>query len=165
MKSTVRQVRNHNSLKNEEAHLERVLVHVFKKRANFHSASKVSTPTQPSWMVLGIANVRLIILMKQDDDDTNQEEISDDYSGDRGKYTFSSDMEEDYFDNQQNVLHLGQARHDTTVQTTRVPLPKKWNHADTVIACSSLPNLQHPAGAIAPPLLKSQKSTINIVHE
>jgi len=34
--------------------------------------------------------------------------------------------------------------------------------ADTVIARTSLPNLRHPARAMAPPLLKRQKSTINI---
>jgi len=43
------------------------------------------------------------------------------------------------------------------------PLPKKQSPADTLIARTLLPNLQHPALAIAPPWLKSKKSTINIV--
>jgi hypothetical protein len=43
--------------------------------------------------------------------------------------------------------------------------PKKWSCADTVIARTSLPNLRHPAGAMAPRLLKRQKSTINISRE
>jgi hypothetical protein len=36
---------------------------------------------------------------------------------------------------------------------------------DTVIACTSLPNLSHTAGAITPPLLKRPKSAINILSE
>jgi len=44
-----------------------------------------------------------------------------------------------------------------TIQTTRVQLPKKRSRADTVIVCTPL-----PVGAIAPPLLKRQKSAINI---
>jgi len=48
------------------------------------------------------------------------------------------------------------------MQTTRVPLPKKRSRADTVIARPPLPNLRHPVAAIAPPLLKRQKSAINI---
>jgi len=51
------------------------------------------------------------------------------------------------------------------MRTTRVPLPKKRNRADTVIARTSLPNERHPAGAMAPRLLKRQKSTINILRE
>jgi hypothetical protein len=51
------------------------------------------------------------------------------------------------------------------MRITRVPLPKKPNRADAVIARTSLPNLQHPARAMAPPFLKRQKSTINISRE
>jgi len=54
---------------------------------------------------------------------------------------------------------------DGTGVVADVPLPKKWSCADTVIAHTSLPNLRHPAGAIAPPLLKGRKSTINILRE
>jgi len=121
-------------------------------------------PTQPLSIVLEIGNVRAIILMKQNDDNTDQE-ISDNQSEDPGESVSSSDIEEDDSDNQQEVLHLDQAHCDKTIQTTRVPLPKKQSCADTVIARTSLPNLWHPAGAIAPPLLKLQKSTITILHE
>jgi len=77
----------------------------------------------------------------------------------------SSDIEEDDLDIRQEVLHLDQARRDKTIRTTRVPLPKKRSRADTVITRAPLANLQHPAGAIAPPLLKRQKSFINISRE
>jgi hypothetical protein len=103
--------------------------------------------------------------MKQDDDDTDREEISDDESEVLGESTLSSDIEEDDLDNQQEVLHLDQARRGKIIRTTRVPQPKKRNRADTVIARTSLPNLRHPAGAMAPPLLKRQKSTINLSRE
>jgi len=118
-------------------------------------------PTQPSSIVLEIANVRAIILMKQDDNNTDQEN-SENKSEDPGECTLSSDIEEDDFDNQQEVLHVDQAHRDKTIRTTWVPLPKKQSCADTVIARTSLSNLRHPARAIAPPLLKRQKSTINI---
>jgi hypothetical protein len=121
-------------------------------------------PTQPSSIVLEIANVRAIILMKQDDDYTDRE-ISNNECEDLAEFTLSSDIEEDDLDNQQKVLHLDQVRRDTTIRTTRVPLPKKRSRADTVITRTSLPNLRHPAGAMVPPLLKRQKSTINISHE
>ena len=47
-----------------------------------------------------------------------------------------------------------------TLWTTRVSLAKKWRHADTVIAHPPLPNSHNPAGAMLPPLLKHQKSTL-----
>jgi len=121
-------------------------------------------PTQPSSIVLEIANFRAIILMTQDDNDTDRE-ISENESEDLGQSTLSSDIEEDDLDNQQEVVHLDQARRDKTIRTTRVPPPKKRSRADTVIARTSLPNLRHPAGAMAPPLLKRQTSTINISRE
>jgi len=102
-----------------------------------------------------------MICMKQDDDDTNRE-ISNDNSEVPGESTLSSDIKEDDLDNQQEILHQEQARYDKTLPMTTVPLPKKRNRADTVIACTSLPNLCHAARAIAPPLLKRQKSTIEI---
>jgi hypothetical protein len=121
-------------------------------------------PTQPSSIVLEIANIRAILPMKQDDDDVERE-ISNDESEDLGESTLSSDIEEDDLDIRQEVLHLDQARRDKTIRTTRVPPPKKRSRADTVIARAPLPNLRHPAGAIAPPLLKRQKSAINISRE
>jgi hypothetical protein len=118
-------------------------------------------PTQPLSIVLEIANVRAIILMKQDDNNTDPEIIKNERE-DLGESTLSSDIEEDDLDNQQEVPHRDQARHDKTIRTTLVPPPKKRSRADTLIACTSLPNLRHPAGAMAPPLLNCQKSPINI---
>ena len=77
----------------------------------------------------------------------------------------SSDIEEDDLDNQQEVVHPDQVCRDKIIPTTRVPQPKKRNLADTVIARTALPNLRHPAGAMSPPLLQRQKSTINILCE
>jgi hypothetical protein len=121
-------------------------------------------PTQPSSIVLEIANVRAIILMKQDDDDTDRK-ISNDNCEDPAQSTLSSDIEEDDLDNRQEVLPLDQARHHKTIGTTWVPRPMKRTCADIVIARAQLPNLRHPAGAIAPPLLKRQRSVINISRE
>jgi hypothetical protein len=150
MEPTASQVRNHYSRKNQEAHLERALARALQKTANLHCQSNFEL--QPSCIVLEIANVRAIIHMKQDDDDTDREEISDDESEVLGESTLSSDIEEDDLDNQQEVLHLDQARREKIIRTTPVPQPKKRNRADTVIARTSLPNLRHPAGAMAPPL-------------
>jgi len=102
--------------------------------------------------------------MRQDNNDTDRE-ISKNENKDVGESTTSSDIEEDDLDILQEVLQLDQACCDKTIRTTRVPPPKKWSRADTVIACTSLPNLRHPARAMAPPLLKLQKSTINISRE
>jgi len=61
--------------------------------------------TQPSTIVLGIANIGAIILLKQDDDDTKLE-ISENDGEDAWEFTFSSDIQEHDLDNQQEVLHL-----------------------------------------------------------
>jgi hypothetical protein len=118
-------------------------------------------PTQPSSIVLEIANAQAIMLMKQADYDTDRE-ISNDESDHPGQSTLSADIEEDNLDIRQEVLHLDQARRDQTIRTSRVPPPKKRSRADTVMALAPLPNLQHPAGAIAAPFLKQEKSVINI---
>jgi hypothetical protein len=91
--------------------------------------------------------------MKEDDSD-NGWEISGNENEDLQRSTLSSDIKEDDLDIQQRVPHLDQVCRDNTIQTSRVPLPKKRSRADTVIARTSLPNLGHPAGAMAPPLLK-----------
>jgi hypothetical protein len=102
---------------------------------------------------------RAIILMKQDDDDTDWE-ISNDQSEDLEESTLSSEIEKDDLDNHQEIQHLDLARRDKTIQTTCVRLPKKRSRADTFIARAPL-----PVGAIAPPLLKCEKSAINVSHE
>jgi len=124
----------------------------------------IDLPTQPSSIVLVIANVQSMILMKQDDNDTNRE-ISENANEDLWESTLSSNIQEDNLDHQQEVLHRDLARRDKTIRTTRVPPPTKRSYADTVIARTSLPNLEHPARAMVPPLLKRQKSSINISRE
>jgi len=122
-------------------------------------------PTQPSSRVLEIANVHdIILLVKQDDDDSDRE-ISEDEIDCPGKSTLSSNIEDDDLDNQLEVLHRDQACRDKTIRTTRVPLRMKRSCAATVIARTSVPNWRHPAGAIAPPLLKCHKSNTNILRE
>jgi len=51
--------------------------------------------------------------MKQDDDDTDWD-ISDDNMHDPTESTLSSNIDEDDLDDQQEVLHLDQVRHDKT---------------------------------------------------
>jgi len=77
----------------------------------------------------------------------------------------SSDIKDDDLDNQQELLQLDQGCRDKTIRTTKVPLPTKLNRTDTVIACTSLPNLRHPSGAIVPPLLKRKNSTVNKLRQ
>ena len=71
-------------------------------------------PTQPSSILLEMANVRAIICMKEDDHDTDGE-ISNDESEDPGESTLSSDIEEDDVDIRQEVLHQHQVRRDKTI--------------------------------------------------
>ena len=121
-------------------------------------------PILLSSIVLEIANVRALILMKQDDDDTNCE-ISNDKSEDPGESTLLCDIEEDDSDNRQDVRHLYQVHREKIIRTTWVPLPKEWSRGNTVIAHTPHPNLRHPVGAIELPLLKCQKSAIYISRE
>jgi len=93
------------------------------------------------------------------DDETDQE-IGDDGSEDTGESTLSSDIEADDLDHQQEVLYLGQARRDKSLRTTRVPLPKTQSRGNTVIARPPLPNSRNLPAAMAPPLLKRQKSVL-----
>jgi hypothetical protein len=97
-------------------------------------------PTKSSRIGLEIVNLRATSCLKQVDDDTDRE-ISQHKSKDPGVSTVSSAIEEDDWDNQQEILHLDQARRYITIQTTMVPLPKKWSGVDTVITRTSLPNL------------------------
>ena len=92
-------------------------------------------------------------------DETDQE-IGDVESEDTGESTSSSDIEKDDLDQQQEVLHPGQVRWDKSLRTTMVLLPKKWSRADTVIARPPLSNSRNLPAAMAPPLLKCQKSAL-----
>ena len=93
-------------------------------------------------------------------DDKTDQEIADDDSEDTGESTISSDIEEDNLDHPQKFLHLCQARWDKSLRTIRVPLPKKWISADTVIAGPLLQNSRNLPAAMAPPLRKHQKSSL-----
>jgi len=93
------------------------------------------------------------------DDETGQE-IGDDDSEATRESTLSSDIEADDLDLQHEVLHLGQVRQNKSLRTTRVPLPMEWIRADTVIARPPLPNPRNLPAAMAPPLLKCQKSSL-----
>jgi len=84
-------------------------------------------PTQPPIIVLEIANVCAIIVIKQNDNDTDQK-ISENESEDSGESTFSSDIEDNYLPNHQDILHLNQERRDKAIRTTRVPLPQKRSY-------------------------------------
>ena len=100
--------------------------------------------------------------MKQDDD-TDPDICDGENQGeseDTGECTLSSDIEQDDLDHEQEVLLLGQACRDKSLQTTRVPLPKQRSCANTVIARPLLPNSWKPPGSMAPPLLKRQKSAL-----
>jgi len=89
--------------------------------------------------------------------DETDHKIGDDESEDNGEFTSSSDIEEDNWDHQQEVLHLGQARQEKSLRAARVPLPKKRSRADTVIARPPLHNSRNLPVAMAPPLLKREQ--------
>jgi len=91
------------------------------------------------------------------DDETDQA-IGDDVSEKTRQSTLSSDIEEDDLDHHQVVLHVGQACRDKSLRSTSVPLSMKLSRADTVIAHPPLPNSRNLPAAMAPPLLKHQKS-------
>jgi len=93
------------------------------------------------------------------DDETDQE-IGDDNTEDNADSTCSSDIEDDDLHHQQVVLHLGQACQGKSLLTTRAPLPEKRSRADIVIAPPPLPNSRNLPRAMAPPLLKHQKSSL-----
>jgi len=156
MELTPSQVRNHYSPKNLEAHQDGALA--FKKATNLHCPSNVCSPifclraSYCRWLISPIS------LMYQVDEADQQ--ISNDNSEDTGESTVSSDIEEDDSDHQQEVLHLVQVCWDKSLRTTRVPLPKTQSHADTVIAPPPLPNSRNLPAAMAPLLLKRQKSSL-----
>jgi hypothetical protein len=88
----------------------------------------IEGPTQHPRIVLEVSNVRAMILIKPDNDDTIQE-ITNTESDDPSASSLISDIEEDALYNRQEVLQLDEARCDTTICSTRVPLPQKQNSA------------------------------------
>ena len=155
-------VRNHYSLKDQEAHLQRALA--FKKAANHYCSSDVCLPIAYlcacDWGLLMCA----ISLIKKSDDTVLV--IGDDECEDTTETTFSSEIEETCSNHQLEVQLLREVHREKSLSTTWVPLPKTWSCANTVIACPPLPISWNPAVAMAPPWLKRQKSTpINKLSE
>ena len=156
MKPMPSQVTNHYSQMNPEAHLERSLA--YNKAADLHYPSNAFRPI----ICLCAADSRVLMslhwLMKQDD--ATDQEIGEDDCEDTRESTQPYHIEEDNLDRQLKALHLDQSLHDKSLRTTRIPLPKTWTHANTVIPHHPLPNSPNPAGAITLPQLKCQQSTI-----
>jgi len=152
MEPTPSQVRNHYSQKNEQACLERAVV--FKKATNLHCPSNVCLPIICLRASYCGRLIYPISLMYQDDE--TDQAIGNDDSEDTRESTLSSNIEEDNLDHQQEVLHLGEARQDKSLCTTRVPLPKERSCANTVIARPPLPNSRNLPAAMTPPLLTCQ---------
>ena len=156
MEPTPSQLRNHYSQKNQKAHLEKALT--FKKAANLHCPTNVCLPIVClHWSYYGWLRSPISLLNQNDDTD---QQIGDDDSEDTRESTLPSDIKEDNLDHQQEVLHLGQARREKSLCTTRVPLPKKPSRADTVIPHPPLPNSRNLPAAMAPSQLKRQKSSL-----
>jgi len=156
METMPSQVMNHYSQKNQEAHRERALA--FKKAANLHCPSNVCLrivcicASYCGWLISPISSTN-------QNNKTNQE-IGEDDPEDTRVSTLSADIKEADLDHQQKVLHLGQARQDNSLSIRRVPLPTKWCRADTVLAQLPLPISRNQLAAMAPPLLKHQKSLL-----
>jgi hypothetical protein len=137
-------------------HTLREHLHLYCRRQPISVANEMfEIPTQLSSIMLEIAIVRAAFLMTQDDDITDWQSNNDEREG-NGESALSSDIKEADLNIRQMVQHQDQEYHDNTIQTTRVPLQKKRSRADTVIACTPLPNLRHPVRAIVPPLLIRQ---------
>jgi len=93
-------------------------------------------------------------------DDNTDPEIDEEESEDPGESTSSSNTEDVNLHHEQEVLPRGHARRDKLLRATSVAQPRKRSDADSVIAHPPLPNSRNPAGALAPPLLKPQNSTL-----
>jgi len=156
LESMPSQLRNHYSQKNPKAHLQSATA--FQKAAYVHCPFNVYLPIICRCALYYRWLMSLIALMHQNDD-TNQE-ICIDESEDTSVSASSSDIEEDGLDHHQEVLLLGQENWNKSLQTTRVPSPKKLSRADTIITHPLLPNSCNPPGAMVPPLLKCQKPTL-----
>jgi len=150
------QGRNHYSQEKQEAHLESA--HAFKKTAYLHCPSNVSIPTICLSTLYCRWQMSLVSVMEHHDD-TNWE-IGDYETADSRECTLSPKIDEDDWDHQQEVLLQSQEGQDKSLRTTRVPLPKKQSHANTVIPRPQLPNSRNPARVMRPPLLKCRKSTL-----
>jgi len=156
MEPTPSKVRNHYSQKHQEAHFERALA--LKKATNVDCPSHVYHPNICHRALCCGWLISLISSLTQDDD--TDLEISDDESENPRVSTLSFYIEEDDLDHQQEILRLFQALRDKSFPTMIVSLPKKQCHVNTVITHPPLPISRNPPRAMAPPLLKWQKSTL-----
>jgi len=162
MEPRSRQVRNHNSQRNREAHQERELT--FNKATNHHCQWNVCHPTIRliySWYWWLIFLIWLV--NKKEDKD---QEIGEDEGEDTWEAIIPSDIEENDFNQQKEVIHSGKVHRDKSFRTTRVPLTKIQTNPESVVACPLLRNAWDPPVRMAAPLVKCQKSTLlNIILE
>jgi hypothetical protein len=133
-------VRNHYSQWNQEPQVERALT--INQGPNLPFQSTVSVPIicLPASYCRGL--IYPIILRKQDEDtdlDIGNDE-SKGKSDDMGESIVLSEIEEHDLSHQLHVLLPGQAHWDKLLETTRVPLPKKQRHTDTVSSHPLFPN-------------------------
>lgn len=120
--------------------------------------------TQPSRIALGMANICARILLKRGDDNADHE-IQHDESENPSQFTWCTNIEETHFDHQREFLLVGQVCPNETVWTVWVPLQKSYRHTVTGIAPTPHPDSKYPARAMAPPLIKCQKWTLNTLHK
>jgi len=161
---TASHVRNHYSQKNQEAQLERSLARALKTTAYLHWQSNVWT-SNPAFKY-GVGD--------------SWSPQCNCYEAGLWRYWLGDQREQKWRPWRVHLVMWPRGRrcglpawgpdldwgcHDMIILTTRVPRPKKRSRADNVIVLTSHANLQHPAGAIAPQLLKQLKSTINIICE
>jgi len=150
------QMRNHDSQKDQKAHLLRALT--FKEVFNVHCRSNDCLQmirlfeSYCKWLLSPMSWIK-------QDYDTDQE-ISDGDSQDIRESTISSNINEANLNCQEEFPLLGQVCLDMLLHTTMFPLPMEFSQADTLIACPPLPNSQNPPGVMAPWMLKRQKSSL-----
>jgi len=154
------QVRNRYLQKKQEAHPE--WAHVFKKATNLHFPWNGWV-----WIICLCASYHRWVMSTNSslqqchdtDPDNGNYESEGEYE-DTIESTWSTDIGEDDFDHQQELLPLGLVYRDKLLRTTRVLLQNKRSHVDTFVACPLLSNSRKSLGSMAPPLLKHQKSAL-----
>jgi len=90
----------------------------------------------------------------------DQQEINEGDSESTRLSTSLSVIVQDTLNHPQTVLLEGQACWNKSIWTSKVVLLKKWTCADTVLTHPPLPNSRDSAAAMAPQLLKHQKTTL-----
>jgi len=156
MGSTISEVMNRYSQKNQETHLERSAV--FRKEANLYGP--FNGCHQIVCFLAAYCRWQWSVISSMPLHEYTDQVISKVQSESTGQSTLSSDTDKYDFNHQQEVYHRGQVRHDRSLRTTRVPLRQKWYNADTVISHIVLPNSSNPASYMAPPALHHERSTL-----